>query len=283
MTVQTELTFESTSRTVEIPSGSVHYHEAGLPGRPVVVLLHGSGPGATAWSNFKTNIGHLSEHFHVFAPDQLGWGKSSPVTFEERDHTQMMVELLDAWGVDKAAVVGNSMGGGVALRFAAVHPTRTSHVVTMGAGSVGANIFAPADGPPEGLKVLRQAYRDPSPAQMKKLVEIMTFSEEFATDELAEERSRNALANQTHLDNFAASMENGRRHSATVEQLRSIAAPTLIIHGRDDRVVPIEGSLRLVTMIENSRLLLLNRCGHWAQVEHADEFNRLVTDFVSNN
>ena len=244
--VQTELTFESTSRTVEIPSGTVHYHESGRPDGHPVVLLHGSGPGATAWSNFKTNIGHLSEHFRVLAPDALGWGKSSPVTFDERDHAQMLVELLDAWGVEKAAVVGNSMGGGTALRFAAVHPDRTSHVVTMGSGSVGTNIFSAADGPTEGLKVLRQAYRDPSPAQMKKLVEIMTFGSEFATDELAAERSRNAIANQVHLDNFAASMENGRRHAATVEQLRSISAPAMIIHGRDDRVVPIEGSLRLV-------------------------------------
>jgi 2-hydroxy-6-oxonona-2,4-dienedioate hydrolase len=283
MTVQTELTMESTSKTVEIPMGTVHYHESGPADGPPVVLLHGSGPGATAWSNFKTNIPHLSEHFRVLAPDQLGWGKSSPVTFEDREHVTMLVQLLDAWGVDKAAVVGNSMGGGTALRFAAVHPERTSHVITMGSGSAGANIFAAGDGPSEGLKVLRQAYLDPSPAQMKKLVDIMTYGPEFATDELAEERSRNAVAHQVHLDNFAASMTNGRRNASTVEQLRGITAPALIIHGRDDRVVPIEGSLRLVSLIHNSRLVLLNRCGHWAQVEHADEFNRLVTDFVTHN
>lgn len=280
---QEALSFESTSKTVEIPMGTVHYHEAGQADGHPVILLHGSGPGATAWSNFKTNIGHLAQHFRVLAPDQLGWGASSPVTVEERDHDQMLVELFDAWGVERAALVGNSMGGGTTIRFAAKYPERTSHAITMGAGSMGANIFAAGDGPSEGLKVLRQAYRDPSPEQMMKLVQVMTYGEEFATWELAEERSRNALANQTHLDNFAASMDNGRRKQATPEEIRGITAPSLIIHGRDDRVVPIEGSLRLVTMIHNSRLVLLNRCGHWAQVEHADEFNRLVVDFVANN
>lgn len=267
---------------VDIPSGRVHFHDDGPADGHPVVLLHGSGPGATAWSNYRENIPALAKTFRVLAPDQIGWGESSPVSFEDRDHVTMLLELLDAWGVERAAIVGNSMGGGTALRFAALHPERTSHVITMGAGAAGTNLFTAA-GLTEGLKVLQQAYRDPSPQQMRRLVQIMSFDSSLATDELAAERSRNALAHHEHLDNFIAGMGKGRRHQSTAEQIASIQAPALLIHGRDDRVVPMEGSLRLLSLIANSRLVLLNRCGHWAQVEHTDEFNRTVADFVAHN
>ena len=287
MTVETagptaELTAESTSKVLEVPSGTIRYHEAGPADGHPVVLLHGSGPGATAWSNFKDNIPHLARRFRVLAPDQTGWGASSPVTFEDRDHVTMLLELLDAWGVERAAIVGTSMGGGTTLRFAALHPERVSHVVTMGAGAAGVNVFSPGGGPSEGLKLLRQAYLDPSPESMRRLVEIMTFAPGFATDDLVQERSANAIAVQHHLDNFIDGMSRGRRHMSTAEQLASISAPALIIHGRDDRVVPLEGSLRLVSLIGNARAVIINRCGHWAMLEHADEFNRLVSDFVAN-
>lgn len=275
------LTAENTSRTIEVPSGTIHYHEAGPADAAPIVLLHGSGPGATAWSNYKDNLPALARRFRVLAPDQTGWGKSSPVTFEDRDHVQLLVELLDAWGIQRTAVVGNSMGGGTALRFAALHPDRVSHVITMGAGAAGPNIHTPA-GLTEGLRILREAYVDPSPETMRRLVEVMTFAPGFATDELVKERSANARRGQVHLDNFIAGMAKGRRFQASAEQLAGIQAPTMIIHGRDDRVVPLEGSLRLVSLIKNARAVILNQCGHWAQLEHADEFNRLVADFVAH-
>lgn len=275
------LTQETTSRVVEVASGTVHYQEAGS-GEPIV-LLHGSGPGATGWSNFRGSIGPLAERFHVFAPDMPGWGESSPVTFEDRNHVETLLQLLDAWGVERAHLVGNSMGGTTSLLFAAVYPERVASVVTMGSGSTGRGIFGPGDGPPEGLKVLRQAYRDPGPEQMLKLVDVMTFGPRLVTQELAEERSRNALAHQEHLDNFIAGMEKGRRHSSTDAQLASITAPVMLIHGRDDRVVPLEGTLRAVSLIPNSRAVILNQCGHWAMIERPDEFNELVAMFVASH
>ena len=202
------------------------------------------------------------------------------------DHPKALLEFLDELEIEKAALVGNSMGGMTAMTFAARYPDRISHLITMGPGSFPQmpTMFGPGDGPSEGLKILAEGYRNPTPEVMKRLVEIMTFSAEFATDELARQRADNAAARPDHLANFLAGF--GTRGpvptAATPEQVASITAPALLVHGRDDRVVHFEHSLRLVAMIPDARLVLFNRCGHWAQLEHAAEFNRLVADFVVN-
>jgi len=276
-----EFTEQSTSRTVQTGSGTVHFHEAGA-GHPIL-LLHGSGPGATGWSNFGPNLQALSRNFRVIAADMPGWGKSSPVTYEERDHVTAARDLLDALNIEKAALVGNSMGGATTLKFAATHPDRLSHLITMGAGAAGVRLFSPGDGPSEGLKILNKGYRQPTKETMLQLVDIMSFDSGENSDALAQQRADNATANQQHLDNFIAGIGRPRRGTATDEELASITAPALLIHGRDDRVVHYEHSLKLLALIPNSRLVLFNRCGHWAQLEHAAEFNRLVADFVANN
>jgi 2-hydroxy-6-oxonona-2,4-dienedioate hydrolase len=279
-----QLTDEGTSRYVQTRSWKIHYNEAG-EGHPVI-LLHGSGPGATGWSNFRPNIGPLSERFRVLAMDAPGWGRSDAATPDVYDHPNAVLEFMDALGIETAALVGNSMGGMTSLTAAARYPERISHLITMGPGSFFSipTLFGAGDGPTEGLKVLAQAYHQPTAENMKRLVEIMTFSPEFATDELAKVRSDAASARPDHLANWITGMTSGGpvRTAATPEQVSSITTPALLIHGRDDRVVHFEHSLRLVSMIRNSRLVLLNQCGHWAQVEHAEEFNRLVADFVTN-
>ncbi|WP_232238046.1 alpha/beta fold hydrolase [Rhodococcus sp. 2G] len=122
-----------TSRYIDTPHGKIHLHQAGT-GHPIV-MLHGSGPGATGWSNFNPNMAQLAEDFQVIAPDMPGWGKSDSVTYEDRDHVTSAIHLLDALGIEKAAFVGNSMGGATSLKVAARHPDRVSHVVSMGAGA----------------------------------------------------------------------------------------------------------------------------------------------------
>lgn len=273
-----ELTYEGTSRMVQTQTWKIHVNEAG-EGHPVV-LLHGSGPGATGWSNFGPNMGVLADRFRVIAADMPGWGPSDAVTVDERDHVQAAVDLLDALGIEKAAFVGNSMGGMTALRLAYTHPDRITHLVTMGSGSPGPLLFGFGDGPTEGLKALNAAYLDPSPETMLELVRIMTFADEMADPAIAQTRSETARSRPDHLANFIAGF--GRRPFVDLDRLREIAVPTLLFHGRDDRVVHYEHSLKLCAMIPDSRLVLLNRCGHWAQLEHADEFNRLVTDFLTH-
>lgn len=194
-----------------------------------------------------------------------------------------LLDFMDALGIERAALVGNSMGGATSIKFAAVHPERTTHLVSMGAGSPGGTVFLPGDGPSEGLKGLQAAYLDPTPEAYRHLVDVMTFDPEFATEELVQQRYENATSRMDHLENFAAGISKPRKASASLEQVTSITAPALIIHGRDDRVVHYEHGLRLVSQIRNSRLVIFNRCGHWAQLEHAEEFNSLVTEFVRGN
>ena len=280
-----ELTESATSRTVQTKSWKMHYNEAG-EGHPVL-LLHGSGAGASGWSNFRPNLGVLADDFQVLAIDAPGWGGSDAALPQDYDHPAAVLELMDALSIEKAALVGNSMGGMTAVSFAARYPDRISHLITMGPGAFIPipTLFGFGDGPTEGLKILIEGYRNPTSETMKKLVEIMTFDSSFASDELAQQRADGANAHPEHLANFLEGMAGGGpvRTGATPAEAASITTPALLIHGRDDRVVHYEHSLRLVSTIPNSRLVLFNRCGHWAQLEHADEFNRLVRDFILHN
>ncbi|WP_369220753.1 alpha/beta fold hydrolase [Streptomyces sp. R39] len=284
------LSKEAASRDIALPSGlRMRYYEAGRPGATPVVLLHGSGPGATGWSNFAGNIDAIAgAGFHVLAPDMPGWGDSGAQATRDMDHDATLVEFLDALGLPTTALVGNSMGAHTAIRFATLHPARLTHLVTMGAslGRGPASLFGAGDGPSEGLKVLVKAYKDASPENMKALVEIMTFDKErFATPELTRARSEAALARPDHLRNYVEGLAHGAPIPVRVDRdaIPGIQAPTLLIHGKDDRVLHYEISLWLLANIPNSRLVLLNRCGHWAMIEHAEEFNRLVVDFLTHN
>lgn len=283
-----ELTAENTSRMIRTATWNIHYSEAGAePGRQVVIMLHGSGPGASGWSNFKGNIPTLAQQYHVIALDTPGWGKSDPVLRADNDQAKAVVEVMDALGIDRAAVIGNSMGGITSLRLAIENPDRITHLITMGPGSgTQPKLFSPGGGLSEGMKILVEGYRNPTTETMKRLVEVMTYdSARWGTDELAAERAAGARANPAHLKNYLEAFAQGGPIPIwfKLEDLPKIQAPTLLIHGRDDRVVHYENSLLLCASIPNSRLILLNRCGHWAQVEHAEEFNRLVIDFIDNN
>jgi len=277
------LNYQDISKTVHTKDFDIHYVEAGQ-GHPVV-LLHGGGPGATGWSNYQPNIEALARNFRVIAPDMPGWGESSAVDFNTIDHVDAAVQLLDALGIDKAAFVGNSMGGQNSIRLTVAHPERVSHLITMGPPVSPEPFLFGATGPSEGIKIMYETYIHPTPENFKRLVEIMVFdSSRFASPELIAERASSANTRPDHLQNVARLIPKAPTPRwVDLTTLGSIQTPALLIHGRDDRVATFEGTLYLVAHIPNSRAVLINHCGHWAQLEHADEFNRLVTDFVLNN
>lgn len=275
-----EITQESTSHIVHTKDWSIHYQEAGV-GYPII-LIHGSGPGASGWSNFSPNIAPLAENFRVLAIDVPGWGKSSAVSAQESDSVEALRQFMDELGIEKAALVGNSMGGMISINMAIKYPERVSHLITMGApGLFQPQLFSPK-GLSEGMKILIEGYKNPTQEVMRELADIMTFDPAFASDEMVTQRAEAAAERDDHRENFLEGFgkPGGFLRFPDAKDIATITAPSLLIHGRDDRVVHFEHSLQLNTLIPNSRLYLINQCGHWAQLEHAEEFNRIVTDFV---
>jgi 2-hydroxy-6-oxonona-2,4-dienedioate hydrolase len=289
VTTPSMVTEEGTSRFVQTKKWRLHFNEAGK-GTPII-MLHGSGPGATGWSNFNNNIHELSRSYHVILLDQPGWGQSDEVD-PDKDaritaNTEAVKLLMDELGIATAVLVGNSMGGMTTLAFTILYPDRISHCITMGVPAPPGPpmIFTPGGAATEGLRILRETYTDPSPENFRRLVNIMVFDPSFATVELMQQRSRAALSNRRHLDNYlklSPTASWGREWDTAGDQLSKFKLPTLLMHGRDDRVVSLEHSFRLLGMIPDSHLHVFNRCGHWAQVEHAHVFNALVHAFIGS-
>ena len=284
----TELSFESTSRSIQTKRWKLHFNEAGS-GHPII-MLHGTGPGASGWSNFRTNIGPLSKHFRVILLDLPGWGgsdRNNSLTEPRNELNALAVRLLmDELGLETAAVVGNSMGGAATQHFAIEHSERMSHYVTMGAGGGGPLMSVPTGALPEGIRVIDATYRNPSPENFRRLLEVMVFDRSYVTDELTQMRARTALERPEHLADWIAIREAYPAFTSAgvlsnLAKLAGLKVPALLIHGRDDQAISPEHSIRVAAVIPDARLLIFSRCGHWAQVEKADEFNDAVTNFIT--
>ena len=282
------LTEAATSKLIHIQEGDlqakVHYNDCGS-GEQVVVMLHGSGPGATGWANFNRNVQPLVDAgYRVILMDCLGWGKSDPVvcTGSRSDlNARTLKGLMDALGIARAHLIGNSMGGHSAVAFALAYPDRVGKLVMMGGGVGGPSNFVPM--PTEGIKLLQGLYREPTIENLKKMMAVFVFDSSSLTEELFQARLDNMLARRDHLENFVKSLAaNPKQFPDYGARLSEIKSPALVIWGRDDRFVPMDVGLRLLWGMPNAELHIFNRCGHWAQWEHADKFNRMVLDFFAN-
>lgn len=263
---------------------NIHYHDCGK-GDDVVVMLHGSGPGASGWSNFNRNIEPLvTSGYRVILMDCPGWGKSDSIICTEsrsKLNARVLKGLLDKLNITRIHLIGNSMGGHSAVAFALAYPQLLGRIILMGGGTGGASPFVPM--PTEGIKLLQSVYRQPSQENVEKMMDVFVYDPKDLTPELIVGRLENILINQEHLKNFIKSLElNPRQFPDVTDCLSSISAPTLIIWGRNDRFVPMDLGLRLLANIPNSELHIFNNCGHWVQWEHADRFNTLVLDYLKN-
>ena len=277
----------STSRFVQVQvqdqNFRLHYNDIGSGDR-VVVMLHGSGPGATGWANFNRNIEpFVAAGYRVLLIDCPGWGQSDPVVNHgsRSDLNAGAVKgVLDALGIERAHLVGNSMGGHSALAFALANPGRVGKLVLMGGGTGGPSLYAPM--PTEGIKLLQGLYRDPTLEKLKAMMQVFVYDPSALTEAQMQMRLENMLARRDHLDNFIASLAaNPRQFPDQNARLHEITAQTLIVWGRDDRFVPMDTGLRLLAGIAQSQLHVFARCGHWAQWEHAEAFNELVLAFLA--
>jgi 2-hydroxy-6-oxonona-2,4-dienedioate hydrolase len=262
----------------------LHYNDCGA-GSETVVMLHGSGPGASGWANFNRNIEPLVDAgYRVILLDCPGWSKSDSIvcTGSRSDlNARALKAVVDALDLDKIHILGNSMGGHSAVAFTLGNPERVGKLVLMGGGTGGASLFTPM--PAEGIKLLQGLYRDPSIENLKKMMSVFVFDTSDLTEELFQARLDNMLKRRDHLENFVKSLEvNPKQFPDFSSRLPEIRQQTLVIWGRNDRFVPMDTGLRLIAGIPNSELHIFNQCGHWAQWEHADKFNRMVLDFLQH-
>lgn len=275
--VMTTLSEESTSKHVQAGPHLVHYHEAGRG--PAVIMLHGGGPGATGWSNFSGNLGAFSQRHRTLLVDMLGFGGSDSVVFDTEPATTVRAralrDLMDTLGIERASFVGNSMGGTTAMAFAVDYPERVERLVLIGAAGMTRTVIVPQ--PTEGHRRLADAGANPSIETMQALVNTMLFDPTLMTREALEERVH-AARNEAHRQ--AATQSTAPWRDQTHE-LAQIQARTLIVWGREDRVNPLEIGLQLLRDIPDSRLHVFRSCGHWAQIEHEAEFNRIALDFLA--
>jgi len=263
-------------KSIDAAGVETNYHDVG-DGEPVL-LIHGSGPGVSAWANWRLTIPALSPHCRVIAPDMAGFGfteRPEGIEYNMDVWIRHAVGLLNALDIDKASIVGNSFGGALALGLAIGHPERVRKLVLM--GSVGVHFKIT-----EGLDKV-WGYT-PSIENMRELLDLFAYDRALVTDELAELRYR-ASIRPGFQESFSAMFPAPRQQGVDAmafpdEQIRQIKNETLIIHGREDKVIPFENSLKLFRLIEHSELHGFGRCGHWTQIEHADRFNRLVAGFL---
>jgi 4,5:9,10-diseco-3-hydroxy-5,9,17-trioxoandrosta-1(10),2-diene-4-oate hydrolase len=280
-----EILIEPEGRFADTAMMRLHYHEAGngQDGRLPVVLLHGGGPGACAWSNFGPNLPVFGAEFRTLMLDQPGFGESDKPAVEGNYFTfsaRALASLLDHLGIDRVHLVGNSLGGGTAVRFALNYPDRAAKLVLMGPGGLSLNVFAPD--PTEGVKRLMDFAAPPGPSKEKMAA--FLFNAKLITDDLVAERysrasTPEALAAMTALGlSFydPATAEDGMLWRE-VHRLRN---EVLLIWGREDRVNPLDGALIAVKQIRKAQLHVFSGCGHWAQLEKFQEFNRLSIGFL---
>jgi 2-hydroxy-6-oxonona-2,4-dienedioate hydrolase len=287
-TPNTALTEAATSEFIRIREGDldlqIHYNDVGQ-GAETVIMLHGSGPGASGWANFNRNIEpFVNAGYRVVLLDFPGWSKSDPVVCtgsRPELNARSLKGFMDALNIDQAHLIGNSMGAYSAVDFTLANPGRAGKLVLMGGGSGGPSQFVPM--PPEGIKLINALYREPTIENLQRMMNVFVFDTNNLTEELFKSRLDNMLARREHLENFVKSSEiNPNQYPDLSHRLGEIASPTLVIWGRDDRFVPLDLGLRAIWRIPNAQMHIFSRCGHWAQWEHADTFNRLVLDFLGH-
>ena len=268
------------SRFAQAGGVKIHYHESGS-GYPLI-CIHGAGPGATAWSNFRGNFAELSRHFRTILLDMPQYGKSDKPVIEGGRLAflaKTVKAFMETMGIGQAHFIGNSMGGQSALKLAIDFPEKINRLVVIGSSPLKAgSIFQPM--PLEAIRNIREYYRGEGAnrAKMRQLLESFVSNPALITDDLVEERYESSIEPDI--------LEINSKPAADAEdlyfELLRVKAKTMLVWGQDDRAGALDVGLLMLRRIPDARLYLFSKCGHWAQVEHREEFNRVVIDFLTH-
>jgi pimeloyl-ACP methyl ester carboxylesterase len=251
----------------------IHYLEAGR-GKPVI-LVHGMGGEGARWT---PNIRGLALSFRVFSPDQIGFGQSDkPLTIY---HTGVFAGFLAGFmkhiGVPSATFIGQSMGATVALHLAAHNPDLVERLVLVNCASFRSPSDAPA-GPPNWQD--RQIANAGTLVESREYLKKLFYNHSLITDELVEENLILRLRSAYTIESMHTADARGLG-GVTEQELRRVDAPTLLIWGANDPLAPVTNAERLNGVIKNSRKVLIDKAGHYPFLEHPDEFNRIVLEFL---
>jgi 4,5:9,10-diseco-3-hydroxy-5,9,17-trioxoandrosta-1(10),2-diene-4-oate hydrolase len=251
-------------------------------------MLHGGGPGASSWSNFGPALPRFAERLRTILVDQPAFGSSDKpevVGNFDRHSADHVVRLLDVLGIDRVHLLGNSLGGGTAVRLALSHPDRVGRLVLMGPGGLSLNLFH-AD-PTEGVQRLMDFGADPTPEKLRAFISTMVVNQALVTDELVAERFADATAPgaQDAMRSMGMSFWNPETAEDGMlwREAHRLRKHTLLTWGREDRVNPLDGAMVALKLIPKAQLHVFPNCGHWAQIEAADEFAEITTAFLARH
>jgi 2-hydroxymuconate-semialdehyde hydrolase len=275
------------TKKVQTGNYQTFIHEGGDNSSETIIFLHGSGPGVSAKSNWQHILPHFNEKFHVLALDIFGFGNTDhPETYPKNgvewmnERIKQVLLLMDNLGVEKANLVGNSLGGVIALHLLMYAPDRFDKVVLMGAGG---GLTEPT---PE-LAKLANFHKDPDPVAFKNLLSWFLFDKSILEDELeniVSERLELFLkpeVRRSYEENFSKSHLSDMLIPPSA--LKQMDHSILLIHGHADRFVPLQSSLYVMDYLPNVQLHVFKRCGHWAQVEQKERFIKLTSDFFNGD
>jgi len=264
------------SHFVDAGGIQTHYIEAGQ-GNPVI-LLHGGGAGADAWGNWRGCIPLLAQHFRVLAMDMVGFGKTdkpdpSAFIYSQDARATHLANFIKAMDLQKVNLVGNSMGGATSLGVCMSQPELVEKLVLMGSAGLNAEIS-------EAIRVIL-SYA-PSRENMHKLVQVLTH-EGFQVDPELLEYRYNLTQQPGIMAAYGATMrwiaEQGGLFYPEAA-IKKVKHKTLIVNGKQDKIVPPELGWKFSQLLDNSRLYLIPHCGHWAMIEHPREFCDMATWFL---
>jgi 2-hydroxymuconate-semialdehyde hydrolase len=259
----------------EVKGINTFYHHAGS-GRPVV-LIHGSGPGVSAWANWRLVLPELSQHFAAYAPDIIGFGKTDKpanCAFTHEDRVNHLINFIETLPTP-VRLIGNSMGGGLALAVAVRRPELIERMVLMGSVGVSFPIT-------EGLAEV-WGYT-PSLEKMRRLIDLFAYNKALVTDELAKLRYEASIQpgyQEAYAKAFPAPLQQHvEAMSIAEERIRQVQTPALVIHGREDRIIPMEVGVRIYRLLPRADMHIFGQCGHWTQIEKTADFNTQVIRFL---
>ncbi len=281
-----EVELEST--TVETSHGPIHVTVGGA-GEPLV-MLHGGGPGASALANYRDNLPALAGEFRLVLPDQPGFGGSyRPGTTELADPgitvlaREAVLEALNVLGVGSFHLLGNSLGGATALSIAIAAPERVRSLVLMAPGG---GWLPTGPTPTEGQKAMFRYYNGEGPTlrKMEAFVGVMVANPR-AFDEASIQERFDASLDESHIEfyhryNAAFGARGGM--DPLWQEVEQILCPTLLLWGRDDRTITLDGAGVMLQRIPDVQLHVFGNCGHWVQVERKAAFERLVIEFLGS-